>query len=341
MTAKSIVFFNNKGGVGKTTLACNISSVLARTHSKRVLVIDCDPQCNATQLILDDNDWTRIYDTPSTTLHTIYDVLKPLERGDATSNVGVSFMPPDSNRFGVSVLPGHPRVSVLEDELSRAWQEVQAAKLGGFRRTSWLFALLRRVQNDYDFVIVDVGPSLGSLNRSVLLSADYFITPMGPDIFSIIGVRNIADWLVGWRDAYRLSKGHYTSSGQTFDGFDVVEEPKTPSGFLGYTVLQYVTKTIRGERRPTQAFERIISRIPSEILTHFGRFIPPTIARENLRLGDVPSMYSIVAMAQDAHAPIGNLNTNDGLNGTQSSQQTNYAQMMNGVCTSLLRNMST
>ena len=53
----SLAFFNNKGGVGKTTLSCNMAFYFASAKGQRVLVIDCDPQCNATQLLLPDNIW--------------------------------------------------------------------------------------------------------------------------------------------------------------------------------------------------------------------------------------------------------------------------------------------
>jgi Mrp family chromosome partitioning ATPase len=52
--AKSIAFFNNKGGVGKTTLLCNVAAYAAEEHGLKVLVIDADPQCNATQYMFDD-----------------------------------------------------------------------------------------------------------------------------------------------------------------------------------------------------------------------------------------------------------------------------------------------
>jgi len=49
---KSLAMFNNKGGVGKTTLTCNLASYIALEFNKRILVVDCDPQCNSTQLIM-------------------------------------------------------------------------------------------------------------------------------------------------------------------------------------------------------------------------------------------------------------------------------------------------
>jgi cellulose biosynthesis protein BcsQ len=57
----SVVFFNNKGGVGKTTLVCNVASHLAHRRRLRVLLVDCDPQCNSTQLILSSAGWTSLY----------------------------------------------------------------------------------------------------------------------------------------------------------------------------------------------------------------------------------------------------------------------------------------
>jgi AAA domain len=61
----SLCFFNNKGGVGKTTLACNVASYIAETEKLNILLIDGDPQCNATQLVLPDETTERLYDSPS------------------------------------------------------------------------------------------------------------------------------------------------------------------------------------------------------------------------------------------------------------------------------------
>ena len=83
---KSIAIFNNKGGVGKTTLLCNLAAFLAMEDEKRVLVVDADPQCNATQLTFDDQETEELYEDPKT--FTIYNVIHPLSLGKGyTQNV--------------------------------------------------------------------------------------------------------------------------------------------------------------------------------------------------------------------------------------------------------------
>ena len=75
----SISIFNNKGGVGKTTLICNLASYLKIKENKKVLVIDADPQCNASIYVTEDNDLEKVYSNTKT--RTIYDIIKPLQRG--------------------------------------------------------------------------------------------------------------------------------------------------------------------------------------------------------------------------------------------------------------------
>lgn len=106
---KSIVFFNNKGGVGKTTLICNVAANFAMRFKKKVLLIDCDPQCNSTQLVLDDVLCAELYwnKTPSLR-HTLLDVLKPIEVGDASINPIFTAVPSETNRF--TVIP-HERLN--------------------------------------------------------------------------------------------------------------------------------------------------------------------------------------------------------------------------------------
>ena len=147
---KSIAFFNNKGGVGKTTLACNLVSYLNIHKGKRVLLVDADPQCNATQAILDDERCEAIYLSNTDTTKTLYHYLQPLEQGDAGIALPAEPMLGTSNRFKTDLIPGHPRMSIIEDQLSDAWSNLQGRQIGGYRITNWCHQLLEDVKDRYD-----------------------------------------------------------------------------------------------------------------------------------------------------------------------------------------------
>lgn len=337
---KSVVFFNNKGGVGKTTLACNVASHISRERNLRVLLVDCDPQCNSTQLVLDNDAWVSIYWASSTpSQQTIIDLVRPIELGDAGIEAGISPIPSSMNRFDVDVLPGHPRMSIIEDLLSRAWGEAAGGDIGGIRRTNWVTALLRKYESRYDVIFFDVGPSLGSLNRTVLIGVDYFVTPMGADIFSIVGIRNIAEWLKSWLAIYatglELCETRHPGELTNFE----INSGSVAARFVGYTVQQYITKSKKGVRRPTQAFETILSGIPSEVESSLRAFAPLALTMDDMKLGDVPNMYSLIPLAQSVNAPIADLQAADGLAGGQYRQQQNYMATIHAVSEALAKNM--
>jgi cellulose biosynthesis protein BcsQ len=330
---KSIAFFNNKGGVGKTTLSCNIAAHFANRLRKRILLIDCDPQCNASQLILSDERRDEIYRGSTTTdASTLLSVMRPISEGDAS--IAAETIPERSsqNRFGVDLLPGHPAMSVVEDRLSTAWNDLRAAEPGGFRITNWFPQLLSQVAARYDVVIVDLGPSLGPLTRSVLLGADYFVTPMGCDIFSIVGIRNIGEWLSRWIEDYERHLTHFRRDyGDVITRYNIKETLSIKRGFAGYTVLQYITKSREGERRATAAFEDILTDIPHVIESSLGTFFKDGLTLGNAHLGDIPNLFSLVPLAQSAHAPITSLESRDGLAGGQYKQQEVYADFIEAV----------
>jgi cellulose biosynthesis protein BcsQ len=325
---KSICFFNNKGGVGKTTLTGNISSYFSIEMEKRVLIVDCDPQCNITQFILGDSKTIDIY-WPSgdskheTKVKTILDVVQPILDGDSSVDKSIRPLPSKNNRFKVDLLAGHPRFSLFEDQLSQAWNEIPTGKAGGFRVSNWLRSYLGSVADSYDFVFIDVSPSLGAINRSVLLSADFFVTPLGADAFSILGIRNISRWMKSWIEYYSvgLDQSERLNPG-ALKRFNVPADIHVNNGFLGYTLQQYITKAKGGQRRPTKAYERILSDVPSEITEYLESFA--SSSRVSAHLGDVPNLYSLVPLAQSANAPIIDLKAKDGLVGSQFSQAVEY-----------------
>jgi hypothetical protein len=112
---------------------------------------------------------------------------------------------------------------------------------------------------------------------------------MGADLFSIFGIKNIADWLDQWLEVYdvglNLSK---KKSPGALDEFGIAQEPLVRKGFAGYTVQQYIAKSKGGIRRPTKAYESLLGEIPAEVLSslksHFGKHVTDS----TMHLGDVP-----------------------------------------------------
>ena len=145
---------------------------------------------------------------------------------------------------------------------------------------------------------------------------------MGCDIFSLIGITNIADWLAQWQDSYyqaysQTKKNHPDEIGK----YQIRMSTEYMCRFVGYTVQQYITKTIRDQKRATVAYEAILKEIPERIEQSLGRFVAKPLVTNDMRLGDVPHMYSLVPLAQKAHTPIHGLTGKDGLSGGQYSQQ--------------------
>ncbi|MEO9934728.1 ParA family protein [Rhodopirellula bahusiensis] len=330
---KSIAFFNNKGGVGKTTLSCNIAAHFAKELGKRVLVIDCDPQCNASQLILSEERCFDVYQGESgDDASTLLSILHPISDGDGSIATDTTPELSSQNRFAVDLIPGHPGMSVVEDVLSTAWNDLRASKVGGFRITNWFPQLMRQLHNRYDVAFVDLGPSLGPLTRSVLLGADYFVTPMGCDIFSIVGIQNIGEWLERWIDEYgRYLEFFRRDNSDAIKRFQIKEHLPIRNGFSGYTVLQYITKSRGGERRATGAFEDILEQIPDVIESSLGGFFIDELTLGNAHLGDIPNLFSLVPLAQSSHSPVVGLESRDGLAGGQYKQQEVYAEFIERV----------
>ncbi len=323
-----LTFFNNKGGVGKTTLACNFAASEAASGS-RVLVIDLDPQCNSTQLILDDDQWSKIYeDAEQSEAKSVMSVLRIIRGGDSALDTD-SMRLWRGVRFGVDVLAGHPSMSIFEDVLSEAWARFRGGEPAGARRTNWLRTLCNSLAGDYDVVVVDVSPSLGALNRSALVGSDAFVTPMAADLFSLYALDNITIWFTRWLGEFEIGREN-SSANLLAAGFpDLLPDPlPIRRGFLGYTVQQYVSRASGGAgRRKIAAYDQHRDQIPerAESLIELSRY------EAGLELGTVPNMFSMVPLAQSEHSPIADLGRDDGLRGAQFSQQERYVEQLNSI----------
>jgi ATPases involved in chromosome partitioning len=337
---KSIGFFNNKGGVGKTTLSCNIASFLNDQMKKRVLLIDADPQCNATQSILYDDICEEIYLSDTTDYRTLNNFVRPIEEGEPKIDLDNEPILGSQNRFNTDIIPGHPRMSIFEDRLSDGWSKSMGGEIGGILITNWCNDILRKFSDRYDIILFDLGPSLGALNRSVLLSCDYILTPLGCDIFSLLGINNMSRWISNWDSRYNQSiKLTEAQSPGSTNKYQVITSTETKFRLIGYSVQQYVTRTFKEGRRPVKAYDEIMKEIPKTIKDQLNFLMPSDLNFDKLELGHIPYLYSLIPMAQSAKTPIHKLENKDGVVGNQYKQVKDYAFLMESVCSKLLENM--
>lgn len=331
-TTPALTFMNNKGGVGKTTLACNLAYDLSARKNHRVLVVDLDPQCNATQLLLEEGVWTDILSDSAAhkDRRSILYTLSEVRRGDSTIKADIT--PAKSARFGVDVLAGHPSLALVEDTLSSSWAQLLAGDLGGARRTNWLSELLANISNDYDYVVVDVGPSLGALNRSVIIGSEFIVTPTAADLFSLYALENIADWIKHWgRQFHSAMERVIESFPDDTVALGLGDQAEVGASYLGYTIQQYVTKSSSdGQRRGVKSYDHYRKQIPAKA-EKLASALRPSDGKSAHDLGTVPHMFSMVPLAQGRHAPIASLVKEDGLRGAQYSQQANYRAQLEEI----------
>lgn len=288
---QAVCFFNNKGGVGKTTLVANLSAELALACGLKVLVVDADPQCNLTQYCLSDEDFVESYEDEGT-LQSIYSIVHPLSIGKGyQENLPIRKI----DKFGFDLVMGDPRLALKEDLLAQDWRD---AKAGGTRglRTTFIFHDLISKAGEYDFVVFDMGPSLGAINRSILLAVDHFVVPMSIDIFSLWAVRNIGQTLKVWQK--ELNVGIKLSEDPT----ELAVTESKHLNFLGYVTQQHKEKTEGGSIRIVQAYEEIRKKLPEEIESNLGQFLKTSEIETNI--GEVKNLGSLAPKSQTNHVPM-------------------------------------
>ncbi|MBL0491857.1 ParA family protein [Aeromonas veronii] len=323
---KAIAFFTNKGGVGKTTLTCNLAAYLSAYHDKKILIVDADPQANSSQYIFDDSFLDDSYSNSQ--YKTIFDVAKPLSQGKGYSD-SVNFIKSDS--FGVDVLLGDPRLALIEDVLASDWS------LAGVRglRTTYMFRQLLSHCDKYDYVFFDLGPSLGSINRAVLIACDYFVLPLSMDIFSARATENISVWIKDWSNKLDRS----ISSIDDIKDLEISDIDFRLS-FLGYTNQQYTAKRdAKGEKRAVKAYEKIMKTISSKVRENL---ISTSLGDINeYKLGDIPNLHSLVPMSQVSHKPIFKLAASDGIVGAHFSKVNDALEIFSSISGRFLSNLET
>lgn len=172
---ETISFINMKGGVGKTTTVVEVGTILAKEHGKKVLIIDLDPQTNATFSLMGIEEWEKLKDNA-----TIADVLgmnKGYSARDVDYDINNAIVRNVCNIKGLDLIPSHIELTFLDLDLS-----------GQPGREVILQNQLAKCTEKYDFVLIDCPPNLTLAPQNALVVSDYLIVPVIPEFFPSIGL---------------------------------------------------------------------------------------------------------------------------------------------------------
>lgn len=288
---KKLAFFNNKGGVGKTTLAFNCAVEFAQRGYKTVL-IDLDPQCNLTRLALGDEYYENTIF--SATSKTIYDVLGGVIRGGGDVDNKTSFEHAKDGSGNLFLLRGDLRLSEYENLLSTAYNQAAAGQQIGYFQTSAIDRFLREkaLADQIDIFIIDTSPNLNLLNRVIFLGVDYFAVPVMPDAFSLQGIENLGTIFEQW-------KTNWKNTGKALSGDIENKYVLSSEGlFIGYILNSY---NVYG-KQPIKDHRKWIEQIPSKVKTylsekHCKNGLVATSAEKSLH--DIQDYGRIPALCQE------------------------------------------
>lgn len=303
---KTLAFFNNKGGVGKTSLVYHLAWMFA-SRGVPVLAVDLDPQANLTSMFLDENELSLLWPEHDVN-HTIYGAIQPMMRGigDIAPPQVLEILP------NLRLLAGDLGLSRFEDKLSEAWGRCQLQDEAALRITTAFHRVIRAASVwGAELVLVDVSPSLGAINRAALLAADHLCVPLNSDLFSLQSLRNLGPTLRLWRDSWSKIRPHAPRE---------LALPKGQLNAIGYVLTQHGACATR----PMEAYQTWMEAIPASYQAamtyeaHKGQArpatmsAPPSLATDPQQLAVLKRYQSLMPMAMAAHKPMFFLRHADG-----------------------------
>lgn len=296
---QTIAFFNNKGGVGKTSLVYHLAWMYTELGLS-VVAADFDPQANLTSMFLDEERLETLW-SDGARRQTVFGALQPLLEG--TGDIETPYCELVSDQLGMLV--GDLALSASEDELNSQWPDCLDRKPRAFRVLSafWRMTQMAAQARQADVVLIDVGPNLGAINRAALIAADYVVIPLAPDLYSLQGLKNLGPTLRRWRSEWQERRER-----------NPVAELMIPLGRMqpaGYIVMQHAVRL----DRPVRAYERWMARIPEVYQTAIDDRAPARVSERDQDphcLATLKHYRSLMPMAQEARKPMFFLRPADG-----------------------------
>jgi cellulose biosynthesis protein BcsQ len=297
---KTIAFFNNKGGVGKTSLVYHLAWMYSELGFS-VVAADLDPQANLSAVFLSEDRLEQVW-SDDDHHDSILGAVSPILRG--LGDIGEPHV--EQIRTNLGLVVGDLGLSSFEARLSSAWPDCLGGDEAAFRTESAFHrTILSAAQKqEADIALIDVGPNLGAINRAAIIAANFVVFPLAPDLFSLQALRNVGPTLADWRSEWsdRLDRRP--------QGRDL-ELPSAAIRPAGYIVMQHAVR----EGRPVQAYQKWIKRIPSayreEALGGEGSE-PASTEGDSECLATLKHYRSLMAMAHEVRKPMFHLRAADG-----------------------------
>jgi len=305
--AKTITFFNHKGGVGKTTLAYNVAWGLSNA-GKRVLMIDADAQCNLTEIAVEDKflyaeEQINLIDleyNPNFFLkNNVYEYFSPY----ILPTLGIE--PPQIKTFNkadnLRLLAGFIRFAELEASIALSISNVP----GMAHIPSSTYEALQEIKKDVDCVIIDLSPALSATNQLFLMLSDFFIVPVNPGIFSRQALMNLNEIFRGWN--------------RTLSGFEIFNRKvKSLPKLLGIVCQNYRPFSREGEpdTKSAKRFEESMTELNrraielAEDLNSFGMALTPNEFKnvfedsDPYRIANMPDYNQLARVSESEKVPV-------------------------------------
>ena len=300
--AQKIIFFNHKGGVSKTTTTYNIGWKLA-TQGKKVLLVDADPQCNLTALLLNE-DFEKYYLEDDTKNNNIKDGVKVAFEGKPAAITAIT-CPVSQRNPNLYIIPGHANLSEYDAALSFAQNSNNAITTlqnlpGAFNE------LINQTAEKYeiDYVLIDLNPGLSAINQNLFVLSNFFIIPTNPDPFSIMALNTLVVVLPRWVDWMERMRPLFSEAAYPL--------PSTTPKLIGTLIQRFNVRNGKAAKpyreNITEIKETVLTKLvpalkvknmiySSEIYSNAG--IEP-----DLCLAEIPDFQGLLPKAHDIGVPV-------------------------------------
>ena len=325
--AKLISVFNNKGGVGKSTISWNLADALGR-KGKKVLLVDFDPQCNLSIAVLGEKVFVETLPTQNTPYGTT--IRSFLQRFLQNTGGEEIFLHQGKNTdSNVSLVAGDFWLNVYADSLNVGADLLTGTGLSRYVALQKIVASAEQQAGAFDYCIIDLPPSFGALVRAAFYSSDYYIVPCTSDNFSVYCVGLIGqmvpsfinDWQMGL-NRFKSVNPHFTDfdnlgrpvfSGWVFNGFDTARERRTQEEIKKNVPL--------GEKKMMQAdqtmHDRVVKAVTEELVKNLEKevkgFTPIAggLKGTSYRIGDIEDLNVLIQNSLWLSVPVGYLDEHE------------------------------